>query len=80
MVKHLISQVLCQQNLHVTILYYYQDIINYRDNMAITYQDIGFAIIVQPYLMVDNVHHPCCISGCEVTVILVDSHFHELVS
>jgi len=43
MVKHLISQVLCQQNLHVTILYYYWD------TMAVTYWDIGFSIITQPY-------------------------------
>ena len=48
MVKHLISQVLCQQNLHIKILHYYRDIIDYRDNMAVTYRDIGFAIIAQP--------------------------------
>ena len=42
--------VLCQQNLHVIIvLYYYRDIIDYRDNMTVTYLDIGFAIIAQPY-------------------------------
>ena len=31
----------------LTILHYYQDNIDYRDKMVVTYRDIGFTIITQ---------------------------------
>ena len=47
-VKLDVTSTLCQK-IVLTILHYYQDNIDFRDKMVVTYRDIGFSIITQPY-------------------------------